>query len=172
MMHHGDVSPEIAQGVLALKKRIAAAKTPLSQLDETINVAVWNLREFGTVRRTAAAIHFIVEILGQFDLVALVELRRPHVWMPVVGPVAPALTVGHHQHDVRRLGSRNAHAGQGDREERQHTAFQLAAHELAFFLFLPAALLAFSAGASGALGSDCSACGTEKSHGASHLHGD
>lgn len=75
-MHHGDVSPEIAQGLLALKKRIEAAKIPPSKLDETINVAVWNIREFGKVHRTDAAIHFIAEILGQFDLIALVELRN------------------------------------------------------------------------------------------------
>lgn len=74
-MHHGDVSPGIAQGLLALRKRIAAAKIPPSQLDESINVAIWNIREFGKVHRTEAAIHLIAEILGQFDLVALVELR-------------------------------------------------------------------------------------------------
>ena len=45
-MHHGDVSPEIVQGLLALKKRIAAAKIPPSQLDETINVAVWNISDY------------------------------------------------------------------------------------------------------------------------------
>ena len=44
-MHHGDVSPEIAQGLLALKKRIEAAKIPPSKLDEIIDVAVWNIRE-------------------------------------------------------------------------------------------------------------------------------
>ena len=74
-MHHGAVSPEIAKGLLALKKRIDAAKVPPSKLDETINVAIWNIREFGKVRRTEPAIHYIAEILGQFDLVALVELR-------------------------------------------------------------------------------------------------
>lgn len=74
-MHHGDVSPDIAEGLLALKKRIEAAKIPPSRLDETINVAVWNIREFGRKRRTKAAIHLIAEILGQFDLVAIVELR-------------------------------------------------------------------------------------------------
>ena len=74
-MHHGDVSPEIAAGLLALKKRIDAAKIPPSKLDETINVAVWNIREFGKKRRTVAALHYIAEILGQFDLIALVELR-------------------------------------------------------------------------------------------------
>jgi hypothetical protein len=74
-MHHGDVSPDIAAGLLALRKRIAAAKIPSSQLDESINVAIWNIREFGKKRRTKAAIHYIAEILGQFDLIGLVELR-------------------------------------------------------------------------------------------------
>jgi endonuclease/exonuclease/phosphatase family metal-dependent hydrolase len=75
-VHHGNVSPDIAQGLLALKKRIDAAKIPPSQLDQTINVAIWNIREFGKVKRTLPAIHFIAEILGQFDLIALVELRK------------------------------------------------------------------------------------------------
>ena len=74
-MHHGDVTPEIAAGLLALKKRIEAAKIPSSKLDETINVAIWNIREFGKKARTEPAIHYIAEILGQFDLIALVELR-------------------------------------------------------------------------------------------------
>jgi hypothetical protein len=74
-MHHGDVSPDIAAGLLALRKRVEAAKIPPSQLDQSINVAIWNIREFGKKRRTEAAIHYIAEILGQFDLIALVELR-------------------------------------------------------------------------------------------------
>ncbi len=74
-MHHGNVSKELAKGLLALQKRIAAAKIPPSQLDESINFAIWNIREFGKKPRTDAAIHYIAEILGQFDLIALVELR-------------------------------------------------------------------------------------------------
>ena len=74
-MHHGSVTPEIAQSLLALQKRIVAAKIPPSKLDETINVAVWNVREFGKMRRTEAAVHYIAEIIGQFDLV---ELRDDH----------------------------------------------------------------------------------------------
>jgi hypothetical protein len=75
-MHHGQVSPDIAKGLLTLKKRIAASKIPPSKLDQTINIAVWNIREFGKVHRTLPAIHYIAEILGQFDLIALVELRN------------------------------------------------------------------------------------------------
>ena len=74
-MHHGDVSPEIAKGLLEIRKRIDVSKIPPSQLDQSINIAVWNIREFGRVRRTQAAVHYIAEILGSFDLIALVELR-------------------------------------------------------------------------------------------------
>ena len=74
-MHHGHVSAEIAEGLLALKTRIEAAKIPPSKLDETLNIAVWNIREFGKKKRLDASLHYIAEILGQFDLIALVELR-------------------------------------------------------------------------------------------------
>lgn len=89
-MHHGDVSPELAQGLLALKERIDAAGITSSKLDESINVAVWNIRDFGKTRRTEPAIHYIAEILGQFDLVALVELRDDLTDLgrvrPILGP--------------------------------------------------------------------------------------
>jgi hypothetical protein len=87
-MHHGNVSAEIAQGLLALKKRIDAADIPASKLDESINVATWNIREFGKVPRTEAAIHLIAEILGHFDLIALVELRDD---LADLGKVLPIL---------------------------------------------------------------------------------
>ena len=74
-MNHGNVSPQIAKGLLALKERIAAAKIPSSKLDETLNLATWNIREFGKRKRSVPAIHYIAEILGQFDLIGVVELR-------------------------------------------------------------------------------------------------
>jgi len=74
-MNHGKVSKEIAAGLLALKKRIAAAKIPSSKIDETFSLATWNIREFGKARRSEAAIHYLAEILGQFDLIGIVELR-------------------------------------------------------------------------------------------------
>ncbi len=89
-MHHGDVSPQIARGLLSLKKQINRAKVTSSKLDESINVAVWNIREFGKSDRTPAAIHYIAEILGQFDLVALVELRDD---LTDLGRVLPYLGV-------------------------------------------------------------------------------
>lgn len=74
-MNHGKVSPEIAKGLLALHERIAASNIPSSKLDESINIATWNIREFGRKKRTEPAIHYIAEILGQFDLIGVVELR-------------------------------------------------------------------------------------------------
>ncbi len=38
-------------------------------------MATWNIREFGKKPRSEAAIHYVAEILGQFDLIGLVELR-------------------------------------------------------------------------------------------------
>jgi endonuclease/exonuclease/phosphatase family metal-dependent hydrolase len=74
-MNHGNVSPEIAKGLKVLRSRIAKAKIPSSKLDETLNIATWNIREFGKKKRSDAAIHYIAEILGQFDLISIAELR-------------------------------------------------------------------------------------------------
>lgn len=78
-MHHvtdiKKVSKEIARGLLVLKERIEEAKIPSSRLDESFNLATWNIRELGKVSRSQAAIHYIAEILGQFDLIGVVELR-------------------------------------------------------------------------------------------------
>ncbi len=74
-MHHGNVSPALAKSLLALKKRIEKAKIPPSRIDESINIATWNIREFGKTKRRQESIHYIAEIIGQFDLVGIVELR-------------------------------------------------------------------------------------------------
>ncbi len=74
-MNHGNISPEIAKGLKVLQSRIAKAKIPSSKLDETLNIATWNIREFGKKARSEAAIHYIAEVLGQFDLISIAELR-------------------------------------------------------------------------------------------------
>ncbi len=74
-MHHGRISRETARGLKELRKRIERADIPSSKLDETINLATWNIREFGRKRRMKASLHYIAEILGQFDLIAVTEVR-------------------------------------------------------------------------------------------------
>ena len=89
-MFHGNVSLEIAEGLKLIRKRVDAANIPSSKLDETLNIACWNIREFGKKRRSEAAIHYIAEIIGQFDLVGLVECRDNlqdlQRIMPILGP--------------------------------------------------------------------------------------
>jgi hypothetical protein len=89
-MNHGDVSPTIAKGLLALRERIVASKIRSSKIDETMTFAVWNIREFGKKARLTESIHYIAEILGQFDLIALVELRDDLTdlgkVLPILGP--------------------------------------------------------------------------------------
>ena len=61
-------------------ERIAAAAIPSSKLDESLNIATWNIREFGRRPRLDASLHYIAEIIGQFDLVAVVlEAGKPAV---------------------------------------------------------------------------------------------
>lgn len=74
-MFHGDISTETAIGLKELQRRIAKAGIPSSKLDETLNLASWNIREFGKSKRRPESLHFIAEIIGQFDLVCIVELR-------------------------------------------------------------------------------------------------
>jgi endonuclease/exonuclease/phosphatase family metal-dependent hydrolase len=74
-MHHGPISKDIARGLQVLNKRIEAAQIPSSKLDETLNIATWNIREFGKRPRRKASLHYIAQIIGQFDLVCLVEVR-------------------------------------------------------------------------------------------------
>lgn len=74
-MNHGRLTPQIAKGLLALQERIKKASIPPSKIDESITVATWNIRELGKRPRSEAALHYIAEIIGQFDLVGIVELR-------------------------------------------------------------------------------------------------
>lgn len=74
-MNHGDMPLKTAQGLKVLRERIERAQIPPSKLDETLNIATWNIREFGRRKRRAPSLHFIAEIIGQFDIVCVIELR-------------------------------------------------------------------------------------------------
>ena len=75
-MFHGKIDSNTAIGLKELTKRIKKANIPPSKLDETINVATWNIREFGRKPRRKESLHFIAEVLGQFDLIAVCEVRK------------------------------------------------------------------------------------------------
>ena len=73
-MFHGDMDLNTALGLKELRNRIDG-KVPSSKLDETLNIATWNIREFGKKARWESSIHLIAEIIFQFDVVAIAELR-------------------------------------------------------------------------------------------------
>ena len=78
-----------------LRARIAASSIPPSQLDESITLATWNIREFGKRPRLPASLHYIAEIIGCFDLVSVVELRDNladlHTVLRYLGPTWKAI---------------------------------------------------------------------------------
>ena len=75
-MDHSALNTNELKGLKVLRTRIEAANIPSSKLDETINIATWNIREWGKKKRKKCSLHFIAEILNQFDLISVVELRR------------------------------------------------------------------------------------------------
>ena len=75
-MFHGPLDQPTVKGLQILRKRIAEGHILPSKLDETINIATWNIREFGQKPRRQASLHYIAEILYQFDLIAITELRE------------------------------------------------------------------------------------------------
>lgn len=75
-MDHSVLRLDELKALRTLRKRIEAAGIPPSKLDETINIATWNIRLWGAKRRKRVSLHFIAEIIHQFDLVVVTELRR------------------------------------------------------------------------------------------------
>jgi hypothetical protein len=76
-MDYTNLEPDIVAGLKELQRRIAAHKLPASSLDKTLKIATWNIREFGNPARprTKKSLCYIAEILLEFDLIGVVELR-------------------------------------------------------------------------------------------------
>lgn len=91
-MFHGSITPEIAKGIKILRERIQVEP---SILDKTINIATWNIRDFGKKPRSDNSIHYIAEILSNFDLIAVTELRENledfNKVMTILGPYWKAI---------------------------------------------------------------------------------
>ncbi len=66
-----------AQGLLRLKAALDAA-IPAKQVDQTLLLATWNIREFGGTKsggRDPEALFYLAEIISRFDMVAVQEVR-------------------------------------------------------------------------------------------------
>ena len=75
-MDHSPLKIQELKALKILKNRIKAADIPSSKLDKTINIATWNIRHWGQKKRKKCSLHYIAEILNQFDLISVVELKR------------------------------------------------------------------------------------------------
>lgn len=75
-MDHSKLNSSELKALKTLRSRIKAAKIPSSRLDESINIATWNIRHWGQKKRKRCSLHYIAEIFHQFDLIAVTELRR------------------------------------------------------------------------------------------------
>lgn len=62
-------------GLRALRERIRASAVPRSRPGH-LKIATWNVREFGRRPRRARSIAYIAEIVSQFHVVSIVELRE------------------------------------------------------------------------------------------------
>ena len=75
-MDHSKLNLEELEGIKLLRQRIRTENIPSSKLDETLNIATWNIRHWGQKKRKRFSLHCIAEIFFQFDLIAVTELRR------------------------------------------------------------------------------------------------
>lgn len=75
-MDHSCLNADELEGLKIIRDRIKTANIPDSTLDESINIATWNIRHWGQKERQRCSLHYIAEILNQFDLISIIELRR------------------------------------------------------------------------------------------------
>lgn len=95
------VAPNGAQAadrrLAALRERVAASKVPARSHDK-LRIATWNIRELGRRQRRPESLVYIAEILSQFDLVSIVELRENLTELDAIrallGPTWRALFTG------------------------------------------------------------------------------
>jgi endonuclease/exonuclease/phosphatase family metal-dependent hydrolase len=74
--YHGPLPPALARSLRVLRRRIQAAAIPASVAGKTLNLAAWNIRELGKQPRRKESLHYLAEILSQFDLIGVSEAQR------------------------------------------------------------------------------------------------
>lgn len=73
-----EVRRRISEGLVRLRRTIAASGLPPKTLDGDVLIASWNIREFDSAKyggRLLDAFHYIAEVISHFDLVAVQEVR-------------------------------------------------------------------------------------------------
>lgn len=84
MPSYSDIDPKTEEGVRTLGKLLALRnkldkEIPQRNMDDTLILATWNIREFDSPtfrERMPESFHYIAEIINRFDLVAIQEIRK------------------------------------------------------------------------------------------------
>jgi endonuclease/exonuclease/phosphatase family metal-dependent hydrolase len=74
-----EVRKRIAAGLLRIRESVSAQNIPEKTTSGDVLIASWNIREFDSAKyggRLPDAIYFIAEILSNFDLIAIQEVRE------------------------------------------------------------------------------------------------
>jgi endonuclease/exonuclease/phosphatase family metal-dependent hydrolase len=69
----------IMDGLLRLRAELDASPIPDKNLETSLLLATWNIREFDSTKygvRTSDAYYYLAEIISRFDIVAIQEVRR------------------------------------------------------------------------------------------------
>ncbi len=74
-MDHGDIDDTTKKGLKVLCDRIQTAEIPETILDKNIKIATWNIRKLAG-NRLPISIHYIAEILSNFNMIAITELTK------------------------------------------------------------------------------------------------
>lgn len=87
MIRYDDYPAAVCEDVARLRRRLDRANLPARRTDHNLIVATWNIRNFGRVQRTwdetgespvrnLRGLAYIAEVIRQFDVVALQEIKR------------------------------------------------------------------------------------------------
>lgn len=71
----GPLTPESARRIQHMRALIEEARIPPTKVDENLILGTWNIRLFGAKPRSTDAKRLIAEIISQFDVIALTEVR-------------------------------------------------------------------------------------------------
>lgn len=72
-MDHGEIDETTKNGLKILRDRIKDSEIPETILDKNIKIATWNIRKLAGNRKSIS-LHYIAEILSNFNLIAITEL--------------------------------------------------------------------------------------------------
>lgn len=87
MIEHSDYPSPVVEDIIRIRRRMRGSNLPRKRVDENLIIGSWNIRTFGRLyegweenpnspKRNLRAMAYIAEIVEQFDIVAVQEVKR------------------------------------------------------------------------------------------------